>query len=193
MHRLIWVFAGHASLIVGLIVRWLLWLALPFTWPGTWPSYGINGQWATRRENVPSDMCAQKRQMSHFMIKATQLMCDQRRLRSDWASTMSDQSLRCASLSSEGPQLSSCGQRRLWLDWADAQCDLSFRLAHMPFCWFCHELAQISLHIIGYLKRAQWRFGLDCANAQADLNLCLALISEDMLSDVSILMVFIFC
>ena len=37
------------------------------------------------------------------------------------------------------------GQRRLWSDWADAQADLSFRWAYMPFCWFCHDAAQISL------------------------------------------------
>ena len=35
------------------------------------------------------------------------------------------------------------GQRRLWSDWADAQADLSLRRAHMPFCWFCQEAAQI--------------------------------------------------
>ena len=34
-------------------------------------------------------------------------------------------------------------QRRLWSDWPDAQADLSLRWAHMPFCWFCHEAAQI--------------------------------------------------
>ena len=26
---------------------------------------------------------------------------------------------------------------------ADAQADLSLRWAHMPFCWFCHEVAHI--------------------------------------------------
>ena len=26
--------------------------------------------------------------------------------------------------------------------WVDAQADLSLCWAHMPFCWFCHELAQ---------------------------------------------------
>ena len=30
-----------------------------------------------------------------------------------------------------------------WSDWADAQADLSLRWAHMLFCWFCHEMAQI--------------------------------------------------
>ena len=30
-----------------------------------------------------------------------------------------------------------------WSDWADAQADLSLRWAHMPFCWFCHDAAQM--------------------------------------------------
>ena len=34
-------------------------------------------------------------------------------------------------------------QWRLWSDWVDAQADLSLRLVHMPFCWFCHEAAQM--------------------------------------------------
>ena len=34
-------------------------------------------------------------------------------------------------------------QRRLWSDWADAQAHLSLHWAHMPFCWFCHEAAQM--------------------------------------------------
>ena len=28
-------------------------------------------------------------------------------------------------------------------DWVDAHADLSLRWAHMPFCWFCHEAAQV--------------------------------------------------
>ena len=44
-------------------------------------------------------------------------------------------------------------------DWADAQADL--RWAHMPFCWFCHEAAQMvqkytnhstRLHVIIWYK-----------------------------------------
>ena len=34
-------------------------------------------------------------------------------------------------------------QQRLWSDWADAQADLSLCWAHMPFCLFCHDAAQI--------------------------------------------------
>ena len=30
-----------------------------------------------------------------------------------------------------------------WSDWVDSQADLSLRWAHKPFCWFCHEKAQI--------------------------------------------------
>ena len=30
-----------------------------------------------------------------------------------------------------------------WSDWPDVQADLSPRWAHMPFCWFCHEAAQM--------------------------------------------------
>ena len=35
-------------------------------------------------------------------------------------------------------------QRRLCSDWAYAPSDLSLRWAHMPLCWFCHEVAQMS-------------------------------------------------
>ena len=44
---------------------------------------------------------------------------------------------------SYGPNLSSCGQRRLWSNWADAQTDLSLRWAHIPYCWFCHDVAHL--------------------------------------------------
>ena len=46
------------------------------------------------------------------------------------------------------------GQRRLWSYCADAHADLSLRWAHMPFCWFCHALAQITL-----LLKCSWNFG----------------------------------
>ena len=31
---------------------------------------------------------------------------------------------------------------------ADAQADLSLRWTHMPFCWFCHEVAQLQTELI---------------------------------------------
>ena len=46
-------------------------------------------------------------------------------------------------MGSSGPKLSSCGQRRLRSDWADVQADRSLHWAHMPFCWFCHEVAHM--------------------------------------------------
>ena len=36
-------------------------------------------------------------------------------------------------------------QRRHWSDWVDAQADLSLRWAHIPFCWFCHAAARLTL------------------------------------------------
>ena len=47
------------------------------------------------------------------------------------------------SMGSYGSKFSSCAQRRLWSDGADAQADLSLRWAHRPFCWFCHDAAQM--------------------------------------------------
>ena len=38
--------------------------------------------------------------------------------------------------------------RRLWSDWADAQADLSLCWVHRPFCWFCHEAAQMTTKIL---------------------------------------------
>ena len=38
--------------------------------------------------------------------------------------------------------------------------------------------------ILGFQKNAQWKFWPDCANAQADLNLCQAHTSEGTFSDV---------
>ena len=59
------------------------------------------------------------------------------------ASTHSDQGLRCPHKETLGPQLHIERMRRLCLDWTDAQADLSLRWAHTPFCWFCHEVAQL--------------------------------------------------
>ena len=34
-------------------------------------------------------------------------------------------------------------QRRLRSDWADTKADLSLCWAHMPLCWFCHEVSHL--------------------------------------------------
>ena len=63
--------------------------------------------WATACQNQRNDLCAQ------------------RRLRSDWASAQSDQSLLCAQLVAMDPRfLHADGE--LWSDLADAQADLVF-------------------------------------------------------------------
>ena len=62
----------------------------------------------------------------------------------------------CAQWVAKGPKLSACGHRRLWSHWADAQADLSLRWAHMPFCWFCHEAAQMCLRIQSDLHVKYW-------------------------------------
>ena len=49
------------------------------------------------------------------------------------------------SVDSLRPKFSSCGQQRICSVLADAQADLSLRWAHMPFCWFCHEVAHEKL------------------------------------------------
>ena len=63
-------------------------------------------------------------------------MCAQRRLRSAWASTQSDQNLRCPYEESLVLSYPLSAQQRLWSDWADAQADLSLRWAHSHFVGF---------------------------------------------------------
>ena len=71
--------------------------------------------------------------------------CVQRRHRLVCASAQSDQSLRCPHEEKLGPQLSieRTAKCEDWSDWAGAQADLSLRWAQRPFCWFCHEVANI--------------------------------------------------
>ena len=118
------------------------------------------------------------------MTKATKWLWAQWRLRSAWASAQSDQSspslIRVFAVHSKcswGFNVSSCGLRRLWSDWADAQADLSLHWAHMPFFWFCHEVA----HLKQFLMKHKPCFKIfPCqttrksnahADAQADLSL----------------------
>ena len=46
----------------------------------------------------------------------------------------------CAQLVAKNPSFLHADSED-WSDWAD----LSLRWAHMPFCWFCHEAAQMSM------------------------------------------------
>ena len=56
------------------------------------------------------------------------------------------------SMDSYGLKLSSCRQQSLRSDWADVQADPSLRWVHMPFCWFCHDMAQmIPIELLCYI------------------------------------------
>ena len=79
--------------------------------------------------------------MSRLLLKPTKWMCAQRRLETAWVPAQSDQSSLCAHWVGKGPCFLHADSED-WSDWADAQADLSLRWAHMPFCWFWHEMAQ---------------------------------------------------
>ena len=78
-------------------------------------------------------------EMSRLMTKPTMWLCAQRRLRSAWASALSDQSLRCPHDDSLGPWLPIKRMARLggWPGWSESL------LGAQLFCWFCHEAAQM--------------------------------------------------
>ena len=77
--------------------------------------------------------------LCRLMTKPTEWLCTQWRLRSAWAS---DQSLLCTQWVAKDLNFLHADSED-WSDWADAQADLSLRWAHKPFCWFCHEAAQL--------------------------------------------------
>ena len=53
-------------------------------------------------------------------------------------------------------------QRRLWSDWADTKADLSLHWAHMPFCWFCHEVAHFSLACTLLIEKGLRKWVVPC-------------------------------
>ena len=63
--------------------------------------------------------------------------CTQRRLKSAWASSQSDQSSLSAWRKLGSLATHWAHSQKLWPDWADAKADLCLCRAHMPFCWFC--------------------------------------------------------
>ena len=68
------------------------------------------------------------------------------------------------SIDSWRSKVSSCGQQRLGSDWADAQADPSLHWAHMPFCWFCHEVARMGFHHRLRLLKCGWN-GNQCRSS----------------------------
>ena len=98
MPRLIRVFAGRTCHFVGFVVRKL--------------NLNKNGSRHLRNRKTCQRSCItksflrvqlQKGQMSRDMTKPIKWLCDQRRLRSVWASAQSDQSLRCPHAERLGP------------------------------------------------------------------------------------------
>ena len=67
-------------------------------------------------------------------------------------------------------------RRGLKSAYASAHCDHNLRCSHKETSQFL---------FFGYPECAQWIIWSDCANAQADLNLCWAHMQEDTFSDVA--------
>ena len=79
--------------------------------------------------------------MSHLMTKPTKWVCAQRRLRSAWASTQSDQSSLCTQWVAKDLRFLHADSED-WSDWADAG-------------WFCH-VSTFFFHIHGVI----WLYSL---------------------------------
>ena len=87
--------------------------------------------------------------MSRLIKKKQQQngMCAQRRLRSAWESAKSDQSLHCPHEENFGPKLSLERTAKTLIrlgacpGWSESSVGVQ------SFCWFCHEVAHISLNL----------------------------------------------
>ena len=81
--------------------------------------------------------------LSRDMTKPTKWLCAQRRLRPAWASTQSDQSLRCPHEESLGPYLPVERTAKTLIrlggcpGWSESSLDAQ------SFCWFCHVAAHL--------------------------------------------------
>ena len=72
-------------------------------------------------------------------------------------------------------------------EWFAPKTQISLRIRSL-FSVFVIHIKKVC--ILGYPKCAQWRFWSDCANEQADLNLCWAHMSDGTIPDVSVRIVF---
>ena len=68
---------------------------------------------------------------------------------SAWASPQSDQSSLCAQWVAKDPSFLHADSE----DWVDVQADLCW--AHMPFCWFCHEVAHFCVQCVIVVFKAK--------------------------------------
>ena len=88
-------------------------------------SFLLKSIWASARQNLQNDMCAQRRQISLAIrpVWSVFAVC----MKKAWVLTYPMNV-----------------QRRLWSDWTDAQADLTLHWAQIKFCWFCRVLAHLS-------------------------------------------------
>ena len=83
--------------------------------------------------------------MSHSMTKPTNDLCTQRRLRSAWASALSDQSSLCTLWVAKDPTFFQADSKdsdqtgRICPGWSESS------LVTQVICWFCHAAAQIMI------------------------------------------------
>ena len=85
--------------------------------------------------------------MSYDTTKPTKWMCAQRRLRSAWASTQSDQSSLCAQWVAKDPRFLHADSGLIRL--GGCPCWSASSLDAQSFCWFCHEAAQLEEYLCG--------------------------------------------
>ena len=78
--------------------------------------------WATSWQNQHNGMCAQQTLISLGICPV-------------WSESSLSAWRKLGSLATHW------AHSELWSDWVDAQADLSLCWVHMPFCWFCHEVA----------------------------------------------------
>ena len=126
MPRLIWVFAGRTCHFVGFVMR-----RIKFSWSSS---------------NCDSNYSNRQCKSNTLEVNESEPPHDKINKMISAPSEDSDQPghppslirvFAVRSMGSEVPSFLHSGQWRLWY--------LSFRWAHMLFCWFCHEAAQISL------------------------------------------------
>ena len=81
--------------------------------------------------------------MSHFMKKPTKWhMCPAKtQISPVWSESLPSAWRKLWSLATHWAHCKD------WSDWVDAQANLSLRWAPMPLCWFCNEVAHISVFI----------------------------------------------
>ena len=93
--------------------------------------------------------------------KTNQMTYGEQRLRSAWAFAQSDQSSLGALCVAEDPMFLHADNED-WSDWVDGQDDLSHLWAHRSFCWFCHTVAEISIHAVSSKGLSEW--GINICN-----------------------------